>query len=110
MNCHFGLCAPKNIHSVTILLTSWLRRSQNQGVKRAILQSYLVHLFLDLGVLSAPPVASAAVNILVAVLVHLIVDIVTLVVSACLVLNVVRRNYNLFNMYSLGRQGCGKVL
>ena len=58
--------------------------------------SYLVHLLLDLCVLSALPVASGD-DVLVAVLVHLVVDIVALVVSARLVLIFVRRNGKLFH-------------
>ena len=51
-------------------------------------QPHLVHLLLDLCVLSALPVASAAAaaDVLVAVLVHLVVDIVAFIVSARLIL------------------------
>ena len=61
------------------------------------IHSYLVHLFLDLGVLSALTVASAAAatDVLVAVLVHLVVDIVALVVCARLILSFAKRNEKL---------------
>ena len=69
-------------------------------MSHSFIQSYLVHLFLDLGVLSAAALtvasaAAAATDVLVAVLVHLVVDIVALVVSARLILSFARRNEKL---------------
>ena len=71
-------------------------------MSHSFIQSYLVHLFLDLGVLSAAALtvasaAAAATDVLVAVLVHLVVDIVALVVSARLILSFARRNEKLLH-------------